>query len=161
RQRGEEEEKPPRWRVGLVSRTSPRTWPPGRETRSSPGVCRFPRGAEFAKKVVCPARVPSWLRAAVGRRPGKRCAWWGNCMNGIQNLKEKGDFTAEVRLLWISLLALVIGGLCAVVAQLLLWLIAFFANLFYYQQVSLQFHSPADAVANNLGLISIIIPVIG
>jgi H+/Cl- antiporter ClcA len=82
-------------------------------------------------------------------------------MSGIQNLKEKGDFTAEVRLIWISLLALVIGGLCAVVAKLLLWLIAFFTNLFYYQQVSLQFHSPADAVSQHLGLISIIIPVLG
>src|SRR5689334_12231161 len=82
-------------------------------------------------------------------------------MSGIQNLKEKGDFTAEVRLIWISLLALVIGGLCAVVAKLLLWLIAFFTNLFYYQQVSLQFHSPAEAVTNHLGLLSIGIPVVG
>jgi chloride channel protein, CIC family len=82
-------------------------------------------------------------------------------MNNNQNLKEKGDFTTEIRLVWISLLALVIGGLCAVVAQLLLWLIAFFTNLFYYQQISLQFHSPADAVANHLGLVSIVIPILG
>jgi H+/Cl- antiporter ClcA len=81
--------------------------------------------------------------------------------NSVQNLKEKGDFTAEVRLLWISALALVIGALCAVVAKLLLWLIYFFTNLFYFQQLSLQFHSPAVAVTDRLGLLSIVIPVIG
>jgi H+/Cl- antiporter ClcA len=76
-------------------------------------------------------------------------------------MNPKGDFTAEVRLLWISLLALIIGALCAVVAKLLLLLIYFFTNLFYYQQLSFAFQSPADAVTNHLGLISIIIPVVG
>jgi H+/Cl- antiporter ClcA len=76
-------------------------------------------------------------------------------------MNQKGDFTAEIRLLWISSLALVIGALCAFVAKLLLWLIAFFTNLFYYQQLSLAFHSPADAVTNHLGLLSILIPALG
>jgi CIC family chloride channel protein len=76
-------------------------------------------------------------------------------------MNQKGDFTAEARLLWISSLALVIGALCAFVAKLLLWLIAFFTNLFYYQQLSLAFHSPADAVTNHLGLLSILIPALG
>jgi H+/Cl- antiporter ClcA/CBS domain-containing protein len=75
-------------------------------------------------------------------------------------MKEKGDFTAGARLLWISALALVIGALCALVALLLLWLIAFFTNLFYYQQFSLIFHSPADAIPR-LGLVSILIPAVG
>jgi H+/Cl- antiporter ClcA len=91
--------------------------------------------------------------------------------NPNQNLKVKGDFTTGARLLWISLLALGIGGLCAIVAQLLLWLIAFFTNLFYYSfawrefldnwHLLFQFHSPAEAVSQHLGLISIIIPVVG
>jgi H+/Cl- antiporter ClcA len=76
-------------------------------------------------------------------------------------MNQKGDFTAEVRLLWIALLAVVIGALCAGVAQLLLWLIAFFTNLFYYGQLSLVFHSPAEAVTGHLGWLSIFIPVLG
>jgi H+/Cl- antiporter ClcA/CBS domain-containing protein len=70
----------------------------------------------------------------------------------------KGDFTANVRLLWIAALAVGIGVLCALVAKALLWLIAFFTNLFFYQQVSLELRSPA---ANTLGLLSILIPVLG
>jgi H+/Cl- antiporter ClcA/CBS domain-containing protein len=76
-------------------------------------------------------------------------------------MNQKGDFTAEVRLLWISLLALVIGALCSVVAKLLLWLIYFFTNIFYFQQLSFDFHSPADAVTGRLGWLSIFIPVAG
>jgi hypothetical protein len=45
-------------------------------------------------------------------------------------MQQKGDFTAGVRLLWISALALGVGALCAFVALLLLWLIGFFTNLF-------------------------------
>jgi H+/Cl- antiporter ClcA len=75
-------------------------------------------------------------------------------------LKEKGDFTAGVRLVWIAALALVIGAICAFIALLLLWLIAFFTNLFYYQQLSITFRSPADAV-ERLGWWSILIPTLG
>jgi CIC family chloride channel protein len=71
---------------------------------------------------------------------------------------EKGDFTTEVRLLFISALAVVIGVLCAYVAVLLLDAIAFFTNLFFYQTISLQAASPA---ANTLGLWVIIVPVVG
>jgi H+/Cl- antiporter ClcA/CBS domain-containing protein len=84
-----------------------------------------------------------------------------NGMNPNGYLQQKGDFTAGIRLIWISLLALGIGALCAVVAKLLLWLIAFFTNLFYYQHLSFQFHSPADAVSLHLGWISILIPIVG
>src|SRR6478672_3233433 len=58
-------------------------------------------------------------------------------------MKQRGDFTPEVRLLWISLLAVVIGLLCAVVALVLLWLIGLFTNLFYYQNLSRLPPSPA------------------
>jgi H+/Cl- antiporter ClcA len=73
-------------------------------------------------------------------------------------MKLKGDFTAELRLVWISALALIIGSLCAVVAYGLLWLIAFFTNLFYYQELSGVLRSPA---ANTLGWLSVLIPVLG
>jgi CIC family chloride channel protein len=86
-------------------------------------------------------------------------------MQWLTGMKQRGDFTAGVRLLWISLLAVVIGLLCAVVAFVLLWLIGLFTNLFYYQQLS----RPAEAAAtegltlavHHLGLLSILVPVVG
>lgn len=73
-------------------------------------------------------------------------------------MKPKADFTAELRLLWIAGLAIVIGALCAVVAVILLNLIAFFTNLFYFQQISLQMRPPAQS---HLGWWSILVPVLG
>jgi H+/Cl- antiporter ClcA len=73
-------------------------------------------------------------------------------------MNPKGDFTAEVRLLWICALAVVIGGLCALVAVVLLALIGFFTNLFYFQQLSLQLRPPAE---NTLGPLAILVPVLG
>lgn len=73
-------------------------------------------------------------------------------------MKHRGDFTAEVRLLWIATLAVGIGVLCSLVAVVLLWLIRFFTNLFYFQEFSIAFHSPA---ANNLGWVAVLIPVLG
>jgi hypothetical protein len=61
-------------------------------------------------------------------------------------MNPKGDFTAQGRLLWIALLAVAIGALCAAVAQLLLWLIDLFTNLFYCQQFSAVHNIPAGAV---------------
>src|SRR5436309_15135801 len=86
-------------------------------------------------------------------------------MQWLPGMKQRGDFTAGVRLLWISLLAVVIGLLCAVVALVLLWLIGLFTNLFYFQQLS----RPAEAAATEgltlavrrLGLLSILVPVAG
>jgi CIC family chloride channel protein len=79
----------------------------------------------------------------------------------VGKMKDRGDFTVEVRLLWISVLALLIGMACAVVARVLLGLIDFFTNLFYFQNFSLAHNTPAKAVWDHLGLISIVIPVIG
>ncbi len=75
-------------------------------------------------------------------------------------MKTKGDFTAEFRLVWISLLAIAIGALCAFIARLLLWLIALFTNLCYYQELSHAERGPADAVAR-LGWLSVLVPVVG
>ncbi len=76
-------------------------------------------------------------------------------------MDHKGDFTASIRLLWISGLAIIVGAICTLVAQILIWLIAFFTNLFYFQQFSFADHSPAEAVIGHLGWLSIFVPVIG
>ena len=73
-------------------------------------------------------------------------------------MNERGDFTTDSRLLWISGVAIVIGAICAFVAVALIWLIAFFTNLFYYHQLSLQFHSPAE---NTMGWLGVLVPVVG
>jgi H+/Cl- antiporter ClcA len=73
-------------------------------------------------------------------------------------LLEKGDFTASVRLLWISALAFAVGALCTVVAFVLLRLINFFTNLFYFGHFSFADAIPAD---NALGLLAIGVPVVG
>ena len=73
-------------------------------------------------------------------------------------MREKGDFTADPRLLWISAIALVIGVVCAFVAVALMWLIRVFTNLFFYHQLAATFQSPA---ANALGVGVVIVPVVG
>ncbi|MBV9242850.1 MAG: hypothetical protein JO314_12675, partial [Acidobacteria bacterium] len=50
---------------------------------------------------------------------------------------ELGDFTTTRRVIRISLLAIAIGFIGAVIAFLLLKLIAFFTNLFFFQRFSL------------------------
>jgi CIC family chloride channel protein len=72
---------------------------------------------------------------------------------------QRGDFSAEIRLVWISGLALIIGVLCTFIAVLLQGLIGFFTNLFYFQEISFTFgHPPAD---NTLGWLAVLIPVAG
>jgi H+/Cl- antiporter ClcA len=74
-------------------------------------------------------------------------------------MNQRGDFSAELRLVWISGLALIIGALCTVVAVFLLGLIGFFTNLFYFQELSFTFtKSPAG---NTLGLLAVLVPVLG
>jgi H+/Cl- antiporter ClcA len=62
--------------------------------------------------------------------------------------KHKGDFSAQLRLLWIALLAIVVGAIGACFAVALLWLIALFTNLFYYHEFSGVIRSPAAAAAD-------------
>jgi H+/Cl- antiporter ClcA len=78
-------------------------------------------------------------------------------------MKERGDFTADRRLIWLSALAIPTGVICAFVALVLQRLIAFFTNVFYYQEftVPTDLISPVEAVVGHLGLWSIVIPVIG
>jgi H+/Cl- antiporter ClcA len=63
-----------------------------------------------------------------------------------------------LRLLWISLLAVGVGAVCAFVAFALLWLIACFTNLFWFGQFSGTMQSPA---LSTLGWLGIFVPVIG
>jgi hypothetical protein len=69
-----------------------------------------------------------------------------------------GDFTATHRLLILSAIAICLGAIGAILALLLLRLIEFFTNLFFFGRLSFQVASPADS---NLGLAIIVIPVIG
>ncbi|HVM32961.1 MAG TPA: chloride channel protein, partial [bacterium] len=61
-------------------------------------------------------------------------------------------------MLWITCLALIIGGVCSFVALGLLRLIGLFTNLFFFQRLSSSFASPADS---HLGLWIILVPVAG
>jgi H+/Cl- antiporter ClcA len=61
-------------------------------------------------------------------------------------------------MLWVSVLAIVIGVIGAYVAKALLLLIAFFTNLFFFQHVSA---APASPVDNTLGPWMIAVPVAG
>ncbi len=72
--------------------------------------------------------------------------------------EELGDFTTTPRVIPISLLALVIGVVCAFVALALLRLIGLFTNLFYFGRWSTAMVSP---VGNHLGIYSVLVPIGG
>jgi len=68
------------------------------------------------------------------------------------------DFTRDKRILLLSLMAVIIGALSAVVAKVLVWLIAIFTNVTFYQRFSSEFVSPAN---HHLGKWVILAPAIG
>jgi H+/Cl- antiporter ClcA/CBS domain-containing protein len=72
--------------------------------------------------------------------------------------EELGDFSATLRVLPISALAIGIGALCAFVALALLRLIGLFTNLFYFGRWSTTMVSP---VGNHLGVYSVLVPIAG
>jgi CIC family chloride channel protein len=71
---------------------------------------------------------------------------------------ELGDFTTTLRVIPMSLLAIVIGLLATGVAWFLLKLIGLFTNLFYFGRINTALTSPAG---NHLGLFAIAVPVLG
>src|SRR5215468_6697280 len=73
-------------------------------------------------------------------------------------MREGADFTTDRRMIWIATIAVGVGALCAGVAVVLMWAIGFFTNLFFYQQLSATFRSPAG---NQLGILAMFVPVIG
>ena len=68
------------------------------------------------------------------------------------------DFTRDKRILLLSLMAIVIGVLSAITAKALVWLIAVFTNLTFFQRFSSDFISPTN---HHLGIFVIFAPVIG
>src|SRR5579863_694381 len=78
---------------------------------------------------------------------------------GHDESQEKlGDFTTTRRVIPISILAIIIGGIAAFVALALLRLIGLFTNLFFYQRWSSDLSSPAG---HHLGPFVIVVPVVG
>jgi len=70
----------------------------------------------------------------------------------------KGDFALDQRLLGVAALAALIGGIATVGAVVLLALIRFFTNVFFFHKLSIASTSPSD---NALGAWVIVVPVIG
>jgi H+/Cl- antiporter ClcA len=68
------------------------------------------------------------------------------------------DFASADRLPAIAAIAAVVGGISALAAWLLLHLIRFFTNLFFFQVLS---DRPASPAANTLGAAVIVVPVLG
>lgn len=68
------------------------------------------------------------------------------------------DFTRDKRILLLSLMAIIVGVFSAITAKALVWLIAVFTNLTFYQRFSSDFISPTN---HHLGVFVIFAPVIG
>jgi len=79
-------------------------------------------------------------------------------LNNKNHNTELGDFTTTWRVIPISLLAMVIGVVCAFVALALLRLIGLFTNLFYFGRWNTALVSPAG---NHLGVYSVLVPIGG
>jgi H+/Cl- antiporter ClcA/CBS domain-containing protein len=71
---------------------------------------------------------------------------------------SRGDFATNARLLRIGAIALVVGVLSTLTAYVLLHLISFFTNLFFFQSFSFASRSPAS---NTLGWWVVVMPVVG
>src|SRR5690349_9616697 len=97
------------------------------------------------------------LREIVGKNQGKSRSG-AEASKKANRHTELGDFTTTIRVLPISVLAVVIGVLCAYVALALLRLIGLFTNLFYYGQWGTKLISPAG---NHLGWFSVLVPIAG
>jgi len=77
---------------------------------------------------------------------------------GANSQRERRDFTTGIETVRLVPLAALIGVLSAGVAFLLLELIAFFTNLMYFQEFSVEARSPSG---HSLGPVSLLIPVAG
>ena len=76
----------------------------------------------------------------------------------VQEHASRGDFAVNGRLLRITAIAAFVGAISTFAAYVLLHLINFFTNLFFFQTASFDNRSPAN---NTLGLWVIVIPVVG
>ncbi|HTP41157.1 MAG TPA: chloride channel protein [Nitrospiria bacterium] len=71
---------------------------------------------------------------------------------------QSADFTRDPRVLMLSLMAVIVGAISALVAYALMRLIAVITNLAFYQQWSTVFQSPDQ---HRLGYFVIVVPVVG
>jgi chloride channel protein, CIC family len=78
-------------------------------------------------------------------------------------MQQKGDFTADVRLVWIAAIAVPVGASCAIVALVLQRLIGFFTNVFYYHSLAIpeKLIGPPTDVAGWAAIGMIFVPVVG
>ena len=70
------------------------------------------------------------------------------------------DFTRDKRILLLSLMAVVIGAISALVAKALVWLIAVITNLTFYQRFSSDFVSPTNRTSSRSRLAPGVLPVV-
>ncbi|HEX9057394.1 MAG TPA: chloride channel protein [Ktedonobacterales bacterium] len=96
----------------------------------------------------------TWLLGSGHPEPTGASAWESSLPTRV----KLGDFTADGRMVLISLLAIGIGVLGAFVAVALMGLIGLITNLAYYHRWSFKLVSPTS---NTLGWWSVIIPVVG
>src|SRR6476646_9280327 len=69
-----------------------------------------------------------------------------------------GDFSADTRILLLTVMAALVGAVSALVAYALVWLISAITNLAYYQRLSAEPVSPAH---HHLGALAVIVPMAG
>ena len=79
-------------------------------------------------------------------------------MNQTRGEDRLADFTRDRRVIALSLMAVLIGALGALVADALVWLIAVITNLAFYQTFSSAFKSPEH---HRLGLSVVFVPAVG
>src|SRR5690242_14876720 len=87
--------------------------------------------------------VTGWRRLNVLRRIGYD-----------ESAATLGDFTTTWRVIPLAVIAIGLGVLSAFLAKALLWLIAAFTNLFFYQRLSAAPVSPAE---HHLGLFVVLV----
>src|SRR3954468_2433281 len=79
--------------------------------------------------------------------------------HGIANDNPRlADFTTDLRVIPLSLIAIGLGIVSSYLAGFLLKLIGFFTNVFFFQRFSTALTSPA---LNHLGWMEVFVPVIG
>jgi H+/Cl- antiporter ClcA len=71
---------------------------------------------------------------------------------------DLGDFTASTRMLVITGIAIVLGGISTLLAWLLLRMIYLFTNIFFYSRISTKNVSPSDS---DRGIFIVLVPVVG
>lgn len=79
-------------------------------------------------------------------------------MPGVTAARPLGDFTADLRLVRLTGMALAVGAIGALISYALVWLIGAITNLVYYHRFAHTLVSPAN---NQLGLWAVFVPMSG